>query len=77
MNDQTLLWMILIKEFHSAIVFSLSFNKLNKLPDALFKIKEIIIKGDSNFLISFVLTFKWHDLPKGNSIDSKIISGGK
>lgn len=85
MNAKTSLWMILIKIFHTGVkvytdshYFSLSLNKLNNLLDALlFKIKEINIKGDSNFLISFVLTFNWDDLPRGNSFDSTIISGVK
>lgn len=77
--------MILIKVFHTGVkvytdshCFSLSFNKLNNSPDAwLLKTKEIDIKGGSNFLISFMLTFKWYDLPRGNSIDSVIISWEK
>lgn len=85
MNDKTSLWVILIKIFNTGVkvytdshYFSLSLNKLNNLLDVLlFKIKEINIKGDSNFLISFVLIFNWHDLPRGNSFDSTIISGVK
>lgn len=48
----------------------LLFNKLNKFFDVLlFKIKEWDIKGDGNFLISFIFIFKDYDFLRGNLID--------